>query len=93
MDFGAPYDHHSGEVPTAVYSLDGQWIASGGMDRTVRLWRAADRLDLAVLHGHTGAVLKVAFTPDGRRLASLSGANSFGWVGDQTMRIWEVAPS
>jgi WD40 repeat protein len=75
-----------------VYSLDGQWIASGGIDRTVRLWRAADRQDLAVLHGHTGAVLKVAFTPNGRRLASLSGPSGFGWVGDQTVRVWEVDP-
>jgi WD40 repeat protein len=37
-------------------------------------------------------VLKVAFTPDGRRLASLSGASGFSWVGDQTIRIWEVDP-
>ena len=51
-----PYDRHSGEVTTAEYSPDGQWLASAGTDRTIRVWRAAGRQDVAILHGHTGAV-------------------------------------
>ena len=30
------YERHTGEVQTAVYSPDGQWIASAGTDRTAQ---------------------------------------------------------
>ena len=49
-----PYDRHVGEASEAAYSPDGLWVASGGTDRTVRVWGAANRQDLAILHGHTG---------------------------------------
>ncbi len=85
-----PYDRHSGEVYSAVYSPDGQWIASAGDDRTVRVWQARGRQDVAVLHGHTGRVVDLAFAPDGRRLASLSRRSVFVHHGDNTVRVWDV---
>jgi GTPase SAR1 family protein len=48
----------------------------------VRLWEVESGRCLRVLEGHTGRVLSVAWSPDGRR--ALSGAD------DMTVRLWEV---
>ena len=87
---GTRYERHSGEVLTAAYSPDSRWVASGGTDRTVRVWGAGDGQDLTILHGHTGTVSHVAFAADGRRLASLSGWGSLNYTEDQTVRVWHI---
>ena len=79
-----PYERHAGEVWAAAYSPDGEWVASAGADRTVRLWRATGRDDALVLHGHTGRVTQLAFTADGRPLAT--------WYGLSTADLTTVFP-
>src|SRR5262249_18483748 len=68
----APYDRHTGEVAAAAYSPDGQWIASAGTDRTIRVWQANGRHDVAVLHGHAADVSGLGFAGDCRRLAAFT---------------------
>ncbi|TVS19216.1 MAG: hypothetical protein EA424_09135 [Planctomycetaceae bacterium] len=73
---------HTSSVFSLAFSRDGQWLASGGFDQTVRLWSVPDGAEKATLDGHTGAVRSVAFSPDGRRLASAGS--------DATVRLWDV---
>ncbi|CAK0776679.1 hypothetical protein CCP4SC76_6230002 [Gammaproteobacteria bacterium] len=72
-----------GAVTSVAFSPNRNIMASGGMDRTVRLWEMDTNKLLATLIGHEGAVCSIAFTPDGHILAS------GGW--DGTVRLWEVA--
>jgi WD40 repeat protein len=86
-----PYERHTGEVLAATFSLDGRLIASGGSDRVVRIWESAGRSEVAVLHGHAHDVTELAFSADGRRLASAS-RGDYPWQGDGSTRLWEVDP-
>ena len=51
-------------------SPDGERIASGSLDKTIRLWDASTGEELHTLKGHTNAVSSVSFSPDGTRLLS-----------------------
>ncbi|WP_199321945.1 NB-ARC domain-containing protein [Leptolyngbya sp. FACHB-321] len=74
---------HSGRVWTIAFSPDGQMLASGSEDQTIRLWNARDGTCLTVLQGHTGGVTSVNFSPNGQILSSASDNSS--------IRLWSVA--
>lgn len=74
---------HSEAVLHVSFSPDGNHLASGSGDTTVRLWDVHTETPRATLRGHTGWVLAVAWAPNARVLASAGM--------DKTVRLWDPA--
>jgi WD40 repeat protein len=71
---------HQDAIQSVSFSPDGQMLATGSYDKTVKLWRRDGSL-FKTLEGHTGPVTSVHFSPDRKTIAS------GGW--DGTLRLWD----
>ena len=77
-------DGWSEYVDSVAFSPDGSTLASAGSyNKKIRLWDVASGQQKRILTEHETGVFSVAFSPDGRILAS--------GCQDETVRLWDVA--
>jgi WD40 repeat protein len=72
---------HAGGAKCIVFSPDGQSLATGGGDNTVRIWRLASGEAIHEFKKHNRPVATVAYSPDGQLLAS-GGQDNVVWIWD-----------
>ncbi len=65
-----------------AFSPKGDIVATGTVERVVKLWDIRSGECIGTLKGHTYPVLALAFSPDGDKIVSGSG--------DTTLAIWDV---
>ncbi|MBE9213465.1 hypothetical protein IQ247_12435 [Plectonema cf. radiosum LEGE 06105] len=75
---------HGDIVWDVIFSPDGELLASGSRDKTVKIWHTDGKL-LQTLQGHEESITSLAFSPDGGLLASASR--------DKTVKIWRKNPA
>jgi WD40 repeat protein len=99
------FEGHTDYVSSLCFSPNGNIIASGSFDQSVRLWNVSDGTNLLALQNHhEGIIYAIAFSPDGRTLASASTsdhrsvqlwnpyeAKKTNW--DEVCRLWSTSRS
>ena len=73
---------HKRNVTSVVFSPDGQYIASGSEDKTVRLWDLEGNPVSKPFQGHEDYVTSIAFDPNGHYIVTGSS--------DETVRLWDL---
>ena len=74
-------DFEGRDVNSVVFSPDGNMIASGSGNGTIRLWNAHTSEFIKYLEGHTKSVNSVVFSPNGNTLIS---------TGEDGVCLWDV---
>ena len=74
---------HFGGTGVLEYSADGQTLATGGEDGTIKLWDVETLEEGLTLHGPRGNAIALSFSPDGRTLASIDSEGS--------LAFWDLA--
>lgn len=78
------YRGHTGAITALSWSPDGQYVASGSVDKTVQVWRAMDGALLYTLSGYDDPVTSIVWATD--RLNVIASAG----MSDGTVQVWDA---
>uniref|UniRef100_A0A7S4QZD4 U3 small nucleolar RNA-associated protein 13 C-terminal domain-containing protein n=1 Tax=Alexandrium monilatum TaxID=311494 RepID=A0A7S4QZD4_9DINO len=84
---------HTDMVIACDVSPDGQWIATGGKDQSVRVWSAEEATCACRLSGHTGPVSALSFPkkrPKGPQTGTGQPLQLVSAGQDKIMKVWEL---
>jgi WD40 repeat protein len=73
---------HQNRILAIAFSPDGHTLASGSLDRTIKLWNPETYQCHLTLQGHQSWIWDVAFHPNSKTLASASY--------DRTVKLWDL---
>ena len=86
------YRGHKDWVNSVAWSPNGKYIASGSWDSTVKVWQGGQPQsglqqnfpegNVITYHGHSSYIFSIAWSPDGKRIASGSK--------DGTVQVWDA---
>jgi hypothetical protein len=74
---------HTARVTSVAFSPDGQFVVTGSVDKTARIWNADSGQLFRTLTGHTNTINAVAWYSDDTRNWIATGSS------DQSIRIWD----
>lgn len=81
---------HTGWANAVAMSNSRLFVASGGDDRMLRIWRASDGALVREIAGHPGEIGTIDFSPDGGLIAT-GLHRPFGGSSDGVVRLWDFA--
>ena len=61
----------SAEINSLDISTSGEMVVTGGGDKEVKVWGYDEGACFSAGKGHSGAITKVKFTPDGEKIVSV----------------------
>jgi WD40 repeat protein len=79
----------SGAVYTVAWSNDGLLFAAGTASGNITVYSGTFHYEMARWHAHDGPINQVVFSPDGLRIASVSGAYR-STVTEKTLKVWNL---
>ncbi len=77
------YYSHTRTVIELAWSPNGNYIVSGGIDGTVRIWSVTGKGNTYIYHGHgSNSVFTVSWSHDGKYIAS--------GAADTSVQVWQA---
>lgn len=90
VKFLCTFEGHHYAIRSLAFDPQGEMLASGSDDGTVKLWKVSSGKLLRMLNGHRQIIFSLAFDPQGEMLASASQDGTVKLWGTQTLNLFRT---